>query len=159
MKKKIKQDCEIAMLKKQIEDLKAGWQRSQADFENFRKRNEAEKLEDLAFAKAEFMTRIAPVLDNFRRAFEHSKNDKTGEGFRQIQKQLEDILRQEGLEKISADSGTPFDPQFHEAITYEENKLPKDTIISELESGWTFENRVLKPAKVRVSKGKNPKTD
>lgn len=153
-KKKIQQDQTITDFKKQIEDLKAGWQRSQADFENFQKRVEAEKLENLAFAKAEFMTKLAPVLDNFYRAFEHlKKNDKVVLGFRQIQKQLEDILRQEGLEKIPAEPGTQFNPEFHEAISYEENKLPKDAIISELESGWTFEGRVIKPAKVRVSKG------
>jgi len=109
----------------------------------------------MAFAKAEFMTKLTPVLDNFYRAFSHAKtNDPTVQGFLQIQKQLEDILTSEGLQKISSSAGTKFDPNFHEAISYEENSLPEDSIIAEMESGWMFNNKVLKPAKVRVSRGK-----
>lgn len=148
---------QIKDLENQIKILKAGWQRTQADFENFQKRTEDEKLENMAYAKAEFMTKITPVMDNFRRAFEHvtKKNDNPVVlGLRQIEKQLEDILNAEGLEKISTTPGTKFDPQYHEAISYEENDLPAETIIDTLESGWKFENRVLKPSKVRVSKGK-----
>lgn len=149
--------AEIENLKKEIRNLKAGWQRAQADFENYKKRAESEQNEVLALIKADFLAKITPVLDNFRRAFEHvSKDDNTPvvQGLRQIEKQLEDILSQEGLEKIPAQAGAKFDPKFHEAISYEENHLPKDSIISELESGWLFQDRIIKPAKVRVSKGK-----
>lgn len=140
---------------KEIEELKKGWQRTQADFDNFVKRVEGEKLENLAQAKAEFMVKISPVLDNFYRAFANTKkDDPIVSGFLQIKKQLEDILADEGLKKISTQKGTKFDPNLHEAISYEENDLPTDTIIDELESGWQFEDRVVKPAKVRVSKGK-----
>ncbi|MFA6492746.1 MAG: nucleotide exchange factor GrpE [Patescibacteria group bacterium] len=158
MTKKIKKDetnNKILELEKQIQELKIGWQRTQADFDNYQKRIESEKLENLAYTKAEFMTKLTPVLDNFYRAFAQiKKDDQISNGFRQIQKQLEDILKEEGLEKIPANSGDKFDPNFHEAISYEENSQVKDTIIDTYESGWQFENKVLKPAKVRVSKGK-----
>lgn len=141
-----------------IHELERGWQRTQADFENYRKRVEEVNLENLSLAKAEFMTKITPVLDNFRRAFEHvpkkAQHSLVILGLKQIEKQLEDILTSEGVQKIPAEHGQKFDPQYHEAISYEENHLPEDTIISELESGWQFQGKVLKPAKVRVSKGK-----
>lgn len=150
---------QIIKLKDEIEKLKEGWQRTQADFDNYRKRTEGEKLENLAYAKAEFITKLTPVLDNFRRAFEHMpkniKNDSFSLGVKQIQKQLEDILCDEGLKKIVSSRGTKFNPECHEAISCEENKdIAADCIIGELESGWIFSGRVLKPAKVRVSKGK-----
>lgn len=141
-----------------IKELEAGWQRTQADFANYCKRTETEKQENLAHAKAEFIAKITPVLDNFSRAFTHllpkEKNDPIVLGFRQIEKQLQDILAYEGLEKISAKKGEKFEPARHEAISCEENVLPADQIIAEVESGWQFGNRVIKPAKVRVSKGK-----
>ncbi|MCL5407216.1 MAG: nucleotide exchange factor GrpE [Patescibacteria group bacterium] len=154
MIKKHQKNNEIIKLEKEIKELKTGWQRTQADFDNFRKKTEIEKVENMAFAKAEFMTKLTPVLDNFYRAFSQIKaDDPTTQGFYQIQKQLEDILNIEGLQKIPAQPGTKFDPNFHEAISYEENNLPVDTIIGELESGWMFQDKIVKPAKVRVSKG------
>lgn len=137
-----------------IKELETGWQRCQADFENFRKRIESQKFEMVNLAKADFMAKMTPVLDNFSRAFEHLDiNDSTISGLKQIEKQLEDILKNEGLEKINA-SGE-FDPNFHEAISYEQNAdIPADHIIAEAQSGWKFGEKVIKPAKVRVSKGK-----
>lgn len=137
-----------------IKELEIGWQRCQADFDNYRKRTETQKLEMLELQKAEFLTKITPVLDNFRRAFEHlDVNDPKIAGIRQIEKQLEDILAAEGLIKI--DTNGKFDPALHEAISYEPNKkIPIDNVIAELESGWKFGDKIIKPAKVRVSKGK-----
>lgn len=153
MRKHVKKDLHL----QKIKELEKGWQRTQADFENYRKRVENEKLENFLQAKAEFITKITPVLDNFRRAFSHvSKKDDNPvvRGLRQIEKQLEDILVSEGLQKIPANAGTKFDPQYHEAISYEENNLAEDLIIEEVESGWQFQEKVIKPTKVRVSKGK-----
>lgn len=137
-----------------IKELEAGWQRCQADFDNYRKRTEAQKLEMVAYQKAEFLTKMTPVLDNFRRAFEHlDVDDPKIAGVKQIEKQLEDILAAEGLEKISCTG--QFDPNLHEAISSEESDtIPADNIIAECESGWRIGDKVLKSAKVRVSKGK-----
>jgi molecular chaperone GrpE len=141
-------------------EYKEGWQRCQADFENYRKRTESQKQEMIELAKADFVAKITPVLDNFRRAFEHVNHDDTViQGLKQIEKQLEEILSNEGLERIDA-TGV-FNPMLHEAISYEVNEIPVDNIIAEVESGWKFgpssssgQARVIKPAKVRVSKGK-----
>lgn len=143
-----------AEIENKIQALQEGWQRTQADFENYRKRVESSRQDSINFIKADFFTKITPVLDNFRRAFLHAPADEFSQGIKQIEKQLEDILVTEGLEKISANIGEQFNPAFHEAVTHETNKkIPADHIIAELESGWMFSNRVLKPAKVRVSKG------
>lgn len=142
-------------LEQKIKELEDGWKRTQADFENYRKRSEEQRSEILNLMKADFLAKIAPVLDNFRRAFEHSPDDNFAQGVKQIEKQLEDILTSEGLEKISAEPGTKFDCNLHEAISCEANKkIPADHIIAETESGWLFDDRVIKPAKVRVSRGK-----
>jgi molecular chaperone GrpE len=153
-------------LTQKIKELEDGWKRTQADFDNYRKRTEEQRLDIIELSKADFMTKITPVLDNFRRAFSHIPHNKPAttyevvfnryiSGVKQIEKQLEDILKDEGLEKIDASSGTKFDHNLHEAISFEINdKIPADTIIDELESGWTYRGRVIKPAKVRVSKGK-----
>lgn len=135
-------------------ELEEALQRSLADFDNYRKRTEAQKLEMVNFAKAEYMAKITPVLDNFGRAFEHlDVTDPKIAGIKLVEKQLEDILASEGLKKIEATG--EFNPNLHEAISYEENaKIPADHIIAELESGWEFDTKVIKPAKVRVSKGK-----
>lgn len=136
------------------QELEQGWQRCQADFDNYRKRTETQKLEMIEFAKADFLAKITPVLDNFRRAFEHLDiKDPKIAGLKQTEKQLEDILASEGLTKISCEGG--FNPALHEAISYENNPdIKSDDIIAECESGWEFNGKVIKPAKVRVSKGK-----
>lgn len=152
MKKKIDHTKEFESRIKELED---GWKRTQADFENYKKREAENRGEVLNMIKTDFFSKITPVLDNFRRAFEHSPDDNFSQGVKQIEKQLEDILISEGLEKIPADYGDKFNCNLHEAISCEENKkIPADHIIAEVESGWKFEDRVIKPVKVRVSKGK-----
>jgi len=146
---------QISKLSKEIEELKNGWRRTQADFENYRHRTESQKAAMVELAKADFMTKLTPVLDNFRRAFSHTPDDDFAKGIKHIEKQLEDILNSEGLVRIKADTGTKFDPNLHEAISCEaNNKIVADHIIAEVESGWMFGDKVLKPVKVRVSKGK-----
>ena len=136
-------------------DLENALKRVQADFDNYKKRSENLQADILSYAKADFMAKITPVLDNFSRAFEHSPEGEFSAGIKQIEKQLEDILTLEGLQKIPAQAGIKFDPSLHEAISCEENKnIETDHIITQVESGWQFNNRVIKPAKVRVSKGK-----
>lgn len=154
-----KKNPTIEKLELKVAELESGWKRTQADFDNYQKRSEDQKLNIITAANTDLMLQIVPVLDNFRRAFSHAPNPPTGGdnftlGIKQIEKQLEDILTTEGLKRIETHN-RKFDPQKHEAISYEENdKIPADMIIAEAESGWEFNGKVLKPAKVRVSKGK-----
>lgn len=148
----------IKELEQQIQDLKIGWQRTQADFENYRKRIEISKTEWIKTANTDLMLKILPVMDNFRRASLHTpenlKNDNWVIGIQQVEKQLDNILVQEGLEKIETKIGDEFDHNFHEAISYEENKkLSENKIIEVIEEGYKLADKVLRPVKVRVSKG------
>jgi len=150
------QQEKLIELENKVKEIEEGWRRSMADFENYRKRTETQKFELINFAKADFMAKVTPVLDNFRRAFEHvpeeEKNSNFIIGVKSIEKQLEDILNEEGLKKIET-TGI-FNPNLHEAISCEESEIPTDHIIGEVEGGWQFNDKVIKPAKVRVSKGK-----
>lgn len=157
--KKLNPDiAKIKELEQQIQDLKNGWQRTQADFENYRKRAEGLKNEWIKMANTDLMLKILPVMDNFRRANQHApenlKNDNWLIGIQQIEKQLETILSEEGLKKLETKAGDKFDHNLHEAISYEENKdLEENKIIEVTEEGYKFSDKVLRPAKVRVSKG------
>lgn len=151
----------IAKLQQQINELKSGWQRTQADFENYRKRMESLKTEWISNANTDLILKILPIIDNFRLANLHTpenlKNTAWVEGIRQIEKQLETIFTQEGLTKILVKPGEIFDHNFQEAISYESNnKFPENQIIQVLEEGYKFNDKVLRPTKVRVSKGKTP---
>jgi molecular chaperone GrpE len=140
-------------LEDKIKEMENGWQRCQADFDNYRRRTEEQKSAIADFIKTELLTKLAPVLDNFRRAFEHLDiTDPKIMGLKMTEKQLEDILKSEGLERIETQG--QFDPILHEAISHEESAVPADDIIEEIESGRKFGDKVIKPAKVRVSKGK-----
>jgi molecular chaperone GrpE len=153
--------------KKKVKELEDGWQRTQADFENYRKRVESQRADLIQYANQELILKIVPVLENFRRAAEHipqcrpslnqeeiTKISSWIEGIKSIEKQIESILADEGVEKI-ATTGKKFDPYFHEAVAYEEHSNQEEgMIVNELEAGYQMRDKVIKPAKVRVSKGK-----
>jgi len=150
----------IQELETKVRELTSGWQRTQADFENYRKRMESLKIDWISSANTDLILKILPIMDNFRLANLHTpenlKNDAWTEGIRQIEKQLENIFIQEGLTKIPTKPGDVFDHNFHEAISYEPNdKFRENQIIQVIEEGYKFNDKVLRPVKVRVSKGKN----
>lgn len=128
--------------------------RRQADFENYRKRVEKERQADRHRGVELLVERILPVLDAFDRALDarHSPADaEYRTGFELIRRQLWDALAKEGLGRIEA-VGKEFDPHRHHAIERVETvKHPEGTVIDELQPGYTFHNRVLRPAMVRVA--------
>lgn len=158
MAKKEEQQENISELEQKIADLTAGWQRTQADFINFKKQSQEEKAKYCRAANANLIYELLPVLDNFQLAAKHSPEELTNngwvQGIKQIEKQLEDILLSVGLEKIET-VGQMFDPAIHEAIEHVKSDLPEDEITEEILSGYKFDSDVLRPAKVKVSKGKN----
>lgn len=137
------------------EELENNWKRVAADFENYRKRIEEQKSQWIAGANADLILKLAPILDNFRRAIEHAPEESQWtQGILAIEKQLEKLFEDEGVTKIAPAENTPFDPNLHEAISHEPNeKIKIDHIIAVTESGWQMAGKVLKPAKVRVSAG------
>jgi molecular chaperone GrpE len=128
--------------------------RKQAEFENFRKRTEREMQEAYRRARADILLDILPALDNMERALKHSENaDATilHEGLALIYKQLSDALARHGLEAIDS-VGNPFDPELHEAVAAEQNDDVEDhTVLDELQRGYKLGDRLLRPARVKVS--------
>ena len=138
------------------EEYLTGWKRTQADFENYRRRTEEQRAEWLKLTAAESLLRVAPILDDFKRAFSHvpdaEQNSAWVGGMQQVEKNLRSLLSQSGLVPIE-DAGD-FDPNLHEAIAYEEHpELPDGKVIEILETGWKLGKKIIKPARVRVSKG------
>lgn len=147
---------ELEAERKKSEEYLEGWKRAKADFINLKRRVEND-IKDLAkFANADLIGKIIPVLENFRRAFMHIPKDKENDewvlGIKQVEKQLEDVLKTEGLEKIEV-LGKEFDPAVCEAIAYEKSGKYKDCeVIEIIEMGYKLNGKVIKPAKVKVCK-------
>jgi len=151
--KEIKQELE--KLKKEKEEYLNNWKRTYADYLNLKKRTEEERKDLITMANKDLILNIIPLLDNFKRAFKNVpseiKKSEWIEGIKQLEKQLEDILKNEGLEKIEC-LNQEFDPNLHEAIMIEKKKgCKKGIIIEELETGYKLNNKVIKPAKVKVA--------
>jgi len=128
-------------------------QRLKADFINFRKRTAKEKMGIGIQAKIELICEILPVLDNFERALNiESEDEEFKKGVEMIYKQLINTLRQKGLTKIAA-KGEEFDHRYHEAVCQvEDTEQESGIIIEEIEKGYIFEERIVRPAKVKVAK-------
>lgn len=147
MNKELEKKLEECELKKQ--EYFSGWQREKADFINYKNR-EGERMKELIdFIKEDLFLKIISILDSFNLAEKSIvKKDKNTEGLILIKKQLENILKQEGLEEINCDK---FDPCLHEAIEEVEGK-EDGTIAEELEKGYRYKNKTIKPAKVKIHK-------
>ncbi len=146
----------VAEEKEKANSYLASLQRSEADFRNYKKRTEQEKQEALAWTNAELIRALLPVVDDMERAITMmdpaAKGSSWGEGFKIIQRNLQDILRAHGCTEIEC-VGKPFDPNLHEAIGYEDGE--EGMIISEHRKGYTMKNKVLRASQVTVGKGKN----
>ncbi len=151
-----KKEEEMASLIASHEELVSLLKHVQADFENYKKRTEKEHSAHAEHASARLVSRLLPLLDSFERAEGHPEDVKgMVEGFRLIHTQLLDFLRQEGLVAIEA-AGVRFDPAVHEVMMKEHSPLPKNTILEELQKGYLFRERVVRPSRVKVSSGPAP---
>lgn len=153
----------INKLKKELEECQklkneylAGWQRSRADFLNYKK-EEIERIGELVkYASAGLILKILPILNNFeiieKRLPKNFKNDKNIKGLLQIKFQLWDFLKNQGVEEIKC-LGQKFDPNFQEVVEEIETKNKESGIvIGEVQKGYLLHGKVLRPAKVKVSK-------
>lgn len=133
-------------------------QRTQADFDNYRRRTEERERELRSLMAAEVALKMTPILDDFRRALQAAPQTETGTespwvtGVRQVEKRLRQLLDSYGLTPIEEIG--QFNPHLHEAVAAETHpEIPADSIIETVELGWKFKDKVLKPARVRVSTG------
>lgn len=146
-----KQKSEIERLERERREYLEGWQRAKADFINYKK-DEAKRAEELLrFAAGSLVTEILVVLDSFDLAL----GGTADRGMHLIRAQLEDILRRHGLEPVNAALGDAFSPERHEAIGEEESDRPEGTITSVLQKGYMLHGRLIRPARVKISKGSN----
>jgi len=127
--------------------------RQQAEFENLRKRTEREKQDFREYAVADTLRSLLPILDNFNLALRvQGNNEDLRKGVELIRKQMEDALTKLGLQAVPA-LGEPFDPRLHEAIEVVESAEAKDNhVVEELQTGYRFKERLLRPAMVRVAR-------
>jgi molecular chaperone GrpE len=145
---------ELAAAKKQAEEYLANWQRAQADFINYKRRTEQERLEFNSYANANLLCGILPVLDDFERALqavpEEYQNDDWVEGVRLVEKKFKTILEGLGVKQIRC-LGQPFDPSLHEAIRQEKGK--EGTVVEEILKGYTLNDKLLRASRVAVGTG------
>jgi molecular chaperone GrpE len=130
--------------------------RLQAEFDNFRKRSEKERIEFIKYANEEIIAEILKILDDFERAVESGRDKKDFDilykGIEMIHKDLGEFLKQNGLEEIDS-KGKAFNPHEHEAMMQEEtDKVPENHVIEEFQKGYTLNGRIIRPAKVKVAK-------
>ena len=136
-------------------------ERLQADFENYKKRQEKKQKEFIEFANAELLNNLLSVVDNLERALDSIKNNKNAmavkEGVDNTLKEFHNILNKEGVKPMQS-IGHRFDPYKHEAVMkIETDKYPEDTVIEEFQKGYYIKSKLLRPAMVKVVVPSNEK--
>ena len=155
----------IEQLERELADVSAkneehlyNWQRSAADFANFKRRTDEERATVGQFSTAILIGKLLGVLDDFDRALENVPPDAHEgwiEGVKLVERKLRGVLESEGVTPIEA-LGQPFDPNLHEAVVHEPTAdHPDNQVIGELQRGYRLHDRVIRPSLVRVAN--NPK--
>jgi molecular chaperone GrpE len=124
----------------------------QADFDNYRKQFEREKEQIVKLANETLIKELVVVLDDFDAAIKFSLDEKNKEGLLVLRKKFLDILASQGLKEIEA-LGGKFNPEFHEVLCKELSRHSEDEVIEEIQKGYILKSKVLRPTKVKVSKG------
>ncbi len=126
--------------------------RLQADFVNFRRRMERERIEQIKFANEQLLHNLLPVVDNLERALEAGKDIESAkpllEGVGQVLKQFLTLLEKEGVTPLDPALGQPFEPKHQEALIRAEGEA--EVVVEELLRGWRYHDRVLRPTLVKV---------
>ena len=157
-------DNDLDVCKKTCDEYLNNWKRAAADLINYKK-DEAERMAFLGkYAKESMIFNILPIIDSIELAKksipESLQQDPWTSGFTQIQNQIKDFLKKEGIEEIET-VGKKFDPNFMEAVGEVEaafaeasagQRAESETVAEELQKGYKIEDRILRPAKVKISK-------
>jgi molecular chaperone GrpE len=135
------------------EEYLAFAQKAKADFINYKREQEVKISEIIKFANEGLILDILPVLDSFELAMKHLPDDKeTGKdnGIEQLNNQLENILKSNGVEKIEA-IGEKFNPELHESIEVVEGE-ESGIVVEEIQKGYKLNNKVIRASKVKIGK-------
>ena len=156
----VEQESELLEIEKKAAEYLDGWKRCQADFENYKKMQSDSQKDLLKYVASNIILQIIPVLDNFHMSTDHIPEDQKNGGWvvgiMHIQKQLENVLSENGVEEIAVKIGDTFDPAMHEAIEDKEclhcegekkyaNKIKKVTM-----KGYKMGDKVIRAARVVV---------
>jgi molecular chaperone GrpE len=139
--KKMKE--KLAKCNEEKQEYLAGWQRAQADFINYRKRQEEQMAEWTKMAEAGLVADLLAVMDSLDSGVGNKEVDL-------VRKQLVEILKKHGLEEIKA-VGEKFNPEFHEAVEQVESGGEEGIVMEEAQKGYLLNGRVIRVAKVKVS--------
>lgn len=139
---------------------KDGWQRANADFVNFRKRQDNEMANLRQYASANLIIKVLPVLDDFDRAMknlpEGLRAETWTEGVSLIHRKLQLLVEGEQVKSIEAKPNDMFDPTMHEAVSHDDaptgSGIESGHVLEELQKGYKMNDRVLRPALVRVAR-------
>lgn len=151
--------AEVEGLRKKLEEAasktteyKDSWLRSQAEFQNYRKRIERDNELTYLSLKGDIIKKILPVLDDLERALQNrSGDDAWASGIELVARKFQNILQTEGVKKIEA-VGVEFDPNLHEAISHEPaDGVQSGHVIGVVQNGYMLGERVIRPALVRVA--------
>lgn len=142
----------LAEAESKISEYRDTWLRSQAEFQNYRKRLERDNELTYVSMKGDIVKKILPVLDDLERALQNRPTDNAwANGIDLIARKMQNILDSEGIQRIEAE-GTEFDPKFHEAISHEPaDGVKSGFVISVVQNGYMLGDRVIRPALVRVA--------
>jgi len=145
-----------------VEELTRDLQRMAADFANYRKRNDAERVEFVKYAKSDLIAKLLDVLDGYDRALgtvpDEAKKQPWVEGMWLVERKLRSILEAEGLTPIDS-LGKPFDPYMHQAVAHLESDEPEGTVIAEFSKAYRLHDRVIRPALVTVARAREATPD
>lgn len=151
--------AEIDVLKKKLaeaesktSEYKDSWLRSQAEFQNYRKRLERDSELNYLSMKGDIIKKVLPALDDLERALQNRPADNAwANGIELIARKLQNILDAEGIKRIEAE-GAEFNPNFHEAISHEPaDGVASGHVIAVVQNGYVLGERVIRPALVRVA--------
>jgi molecular chaperone GrpE len=143
-------------LEQQLGELTLDLQRTRADFENYRKRVESEKQMARASGRVGAIAQLLPVIDTVERAIVHVPDDLKENawvsGIVGLSKKLEKSLSDLGVKRINAEPGTPFNPELHEAVQFDESEGEHEIIAEELQAGYMLGSDVLRHSMVKVTR-------
>jgi molecular chaperone GrpE len=144
-------------LEQQLAELTQDLQRTRADFENYRKRAEAEKMAAHQYGQAAAIMKLLPVIDNIERSIAYMPDELVGNkwavGVASLVKNLEKSLESMNVKRINASPGTVFDPEIHEAIQIDETaEGDQEVIAEELQAGYTLGGAPIRHAMVKVTR-------
>ena len=150
---------ELAALKVERDDLEDRLKRKQAEFQNYKKRQQKKREKERARATEALVEDLLEVRDNLKRALEQDESADIREGIEATFRQFEEVLDGEGVEAIEPDPGTSTDPTRHEVLLSVESDQPEGTVADVHRPGYEMADKVLRAAQVTVSDGSGSDDD